>query len=72
MQTEFLRTNGKARHGFAKSTQKVVSSALITEYIDATSCVNFAKPCLASRSSWVRRANCGLWRYHKSPSYVPR
>ena len=29
----------EARHGFAKSTQEVASSSLITECIDATSCV---------------------------------
>jgi len=36
---------------------------LITDYIDAISCVDFAKPCLASQSSWARRANCGLLHY---------
>ena len=30
---------------------------LITEYIDATSCADFVKPCLASQSFWARRTN---------------
>ena len=40
---------------------------LITDYIDAISCVDFAKPCLASQSSWARRANCGLLHYWLEP-----
>ena len=40
---------------------------LITDYIDAISCVDFAKPCLASQSSWARRANCGLLHYCLEP-----
>ena len=46
-----------------KLTQEVALSGLITNYINATSCVDFAKPCLASRSSralwsqiWLRKS----------------
>ena len=44
---------------------------VITEYIDATNCVDFAKPCLASQSFWDRRANCGLWHYWLEPFNCP-
>ena len=57
----------EARHGLAKSTQEVASSGLMTEYLDATSCVDFAKPCLASQSCWARRATCGLLHYWLEP-----
>ena len=50
----------KARHGFTKSMQEIASIDSITEYINATSCVNFAKSCLGSQCSEARRINCGL------------
>ena len=40
---------------------------LITEYIDAISCVDFAKPCLASQSSSARRVICRLLHYCLEP-----
>ena len=40
---------------------------VITEYLNVISCVDFAKPCLASQSSWARRANCGLLHYWLDP-----
>ena len=39
----------------------------VIEPFDAISCVDFAKPCLASQSSWARRANCGLLHYWLEP-----
>ena len=40
---------------------------LITDYIDATSFVDFAKSYPASQSSWARRANYGLLYYWLEP-----
>ena len=39
--------------------------------LDTTSCVDFAKPCLASQSSWAQFAHCGLLHYWLEPfSYL--
>ena len=39
--------------------------------LDAISCVDFAKPCLASQNSWARRANCWLLHYCLKPFNLP-
>ena len=46
-----------------------ISSIYIFSYhtLDASSCVDFAKPCLASQSSKTRRASCGLLHYWFEP-----
>ena len=52
---------------FRKIDARSCVEGLITEYIDAISCVDFVKPCLALQSSWARRANCGLLHYWLEP-----
>ena len=61
-----IKELGIFKSPFARTCEWIlrIHHILLVEYIDATSCVDFTKPCLASQSSCARRANYWHGNYH--------